>query len=88
MAAYPNAKVILNTRDPDKWLASMEKTFYVLMSWKSIDFLGPWDPVRSSPQASPFNAPFFQTDSRLGHHRSLILDSETNRQYLDQKRHV
>ncbi len=36
---------MLNTRDPDSWLVSMEKTLYVLMSWKSMDYIGPFDPV-------------------------------------------
>jgi Sulfotransferase domain len=58
MAAYPNAKVVLNTRDPDKWLASMEKTFYVLISWKSMDFLGPWDPVRVTHKRALWVPPF------------------------------
>lgn len=44
LAAYPKAKVILTNGDPDKWLLSMEKTFYVLLSWK-WDILFPLDPV-------------------------------------------
>jgi hypothetical protein len=53
IAAYPNAKVVLNTRDPDKWLQSMGKTFYVIMSWKSMAFLGPLDIVRNTSFTSP-----------------------------------
>jgi hypothetical protein len=29
--AYPNAKVILSNRDPDKWLASMETAYYKIL---------------------------------------------------------
>jgi hypothetical protein len=32
-AAYPNAKVVLTNRDPDKWLVSMLSTIYVILSW-------------------------------------------------------
>lgn len=49
IAAYPSAKVVLNTRDPDKWLVSMEKTFYILINWTAVDFLGLFDPVKNSP---------------------------------------
>lgn len=33
VAAYPNAKVILTNRDPDKWLVSVLNTIYVILSW-------------------------------------------------------
>jgi len=35
----------------------MEKTFYVIIGWKSIDYLGPFDMVRISisPQLFPHN---------------------------------
>lgn len=33
VAAYPNAKVVLTNRDPDKWLASILSTIYVILSW-------------------------------------------------------
>jgi len=33
IAAYPNAKVVLTNRDPDKWLASILGTIYVILSW-------------------------------------------------------
>jgi hypothetical protein len=45
---------VLNTRDPDEWLVSMEKTFYVIIGWKSIDYLGPFDMVRISISPQPF----------------------------------
>jgi hypothetical protein len=33
VAAYPNAKVVLTNRDPDKWLVSILSTIYVITSW-------------------------------------------------------
>lgn len=44
--AYPNAKVILSTRDVDKWLKSMRQSVDSAIQWKSFDWLAPWDPVR------------------------------------------
>ena len=34
MAAYPEAKVILNTRPPDDWVASFDKTIW--SHWKKV----------------------------------------------------
>jgi hypothetical protein len=34
IAAYPNAKVVLNTRDVNAWLQSMETSFYAILNWK------------------------------------------------------
>jgi len=34
--AYPKAKVILSNRDPDKWLGSMESSYYRVLT--SADF--------------------------------------------------
>ena len=39
LAAYPNAKVILNTRDPNAWLISMRRTLLPLFRWKSFRLL-------------------------------------------------
>ena len=44
--AYPEAKVILTTRDVDKWLESMKQSVDSAVRWKSFDWLAPWDPVR------------------------------------------
>jgi len=33
IAAYPNAKVVLGVRDPDKWVASVETSFYTILGW-------------------------------------------------------
>jgi Sulfotransferase domain len=43
--AYPNAKVVLNTRDVDKWLPSMETSYYTILSWKSWQILSILEPV-------------------------------------------
>lgn len=34
LAAYPRTKVILTTRDTDKYIASIEKTFYEISGWE------------------------------------------------------
>ncbi|KAI9750791.1 MAG: hypothetical protein M4579_006312 [Chaenotheca gracillima] len=42
-AAYPEAKVVLTTRDPDKWLASMRSTIFEVNAWRSYRILRPFD---------------------------------------------
>jgi hypothetical protein len=42
---YPDAKVILTERDPDKWIKSMQKTLYLVHSWSSWDLVKHWDPA-------------------------------------------
>jgi hypothetical protein len=34
LAAYPNAKVIITSRPVDRWLLSVENSFYAILSWK------------------------------------------------------
>jgi Sulfotransferase domain len=34
LAAYPDAKVVLTTRDVEKWLPSMERSYYKILAWK------------------------------------------------------
>lgn len=44
LAAYPDAKVVLTTRDPDKWIASMESSFYRIIDspvWKVLPYVLP-----------------------------------------------
>jgi len=56
IAAYPNAKVILTNRDPDKWLASILSTIYVILSWDWERRCIPYIMVRLSlanPNPSP-----------------------------------
>ncbi|CZR59388.1 uncharacterized protein PAC_09280 [Phialocephala subalpina] len=46
IAAYPNAKVVLGVRDPDKWMASVENSFFKVLGWPSYRFITTWiDPV-------------------------------------------
>ncbi|KAF5232799.1 hypothetical protein FANTH_12810 [Fusarium anthophilum] len=47
IAAYPNAKIILTTRDVDKWQHSMKESVDVAAKWKTFDYLASWDPVGS-----------------------------------------
>lgn len=34
LAAYPDAKVVLTTRDPDAWVASVNRSFHEILSWR------------------------------------------------------
>ncbi|KAI9726319.1 MAG: hypothetical protein M1828_001593 [Chrysothrix sp. TS-e1954] len=43
IATYPNAKVLLTTRDPDRWLTSMEQSFYVILGWRAFHLLAALD---------------------------------------------
>lgn len=49
-AAYPEAKVILTNRDPDSWLESMKKTFFVVTEWKTLPLITRWDKVSQYPR--------------------------------------
>ncbi|MCJ1360725.1 MAG: hypothetical protein MMC33_010734, partial [Icmadophila ericetorum] len=39
IAAYPEAKVVLTTRNPDSWIRSMETVYYSILRWYT------WNPV-------------------------------------------
>jgi hypothetical protein len=43
--AYPNAKVVVSTRDVDRWLRSMRESVDSAVEWKSFDWIAPWDSV-------------------------------------------
>ncbi|KAM0259793.1 hypothetical protein ACHAPA_010539 [Fusarium lateritium] len=47
LKAYPNAKVILTTRDVDKWLFSMKQSVDASFIWFAMTFnwLAPFDPI-------------------------------------------
>lgn len=45
--AYPEAKVILNTRDADDWLKSMNQTLFKVLRWPSWKILRYTDPKLS-----------------------------------------
>lgn len=42
--AYPDAKVILNTRDADGWMESMRSTIFAVIQWPSWQILRYTDP--------------------------------------------
>lgn len=44
IAAYPEAKIILNVRDADKWLQSMQKSLFIVFNWQSWRILRYTDP--------------------------------------------
>ncbi|RAH41732.1 uncharacterized protein BO95DRAFT_467623 [Aspergillus brunneoviolaceus CBS 621.78] len=43
--AYPEAKVVVSTREVDRWLWSLRQSVDSAVSWKSFDWLAPWDPA-------------------------------------------
>lgn len=47
--AYPEAKVVLNYRDVDKWLESMDTSAGVVLRWESWDWISSWDPALAEP---------------------------------------
>lgn len=49
IAAYPDAKVVLNTRDVDAWLRSMENTAGRVLRWRGWATLAKWDPALIGP---------------------------------------
>jgi len=34
LEAFPNAKVVLTQRDPDKWLDSIDNSIHRILNWK------------------------------------------------------
>jgi len=49
IALYPEAKVVLTIRDPDKWLASMSRTALEVFQWPSWKWIAPSDPALVKP---------------------------------------
>jgi hypothetical protein len=49
IAAYPEAKVILNNRDVDAWLRSMDGTAGRTLRWRGWATLAKWDPALIGP---------------------------------------
>ncbi|KAL8853086.1 MAG: hypothetical protein Q9221_002117 [Calogaya cf. arnoldii] len=49
LAAYPKAKVILTNRDVDRWLKSMDSTFYAVMRWRTMGLVAYLDPAFLGP---------------------------------------
>jgi hypothetical protein len=49
IAAYPDAKVVLGTRDSDKWVISMQKTVFEVFSWPSWAWIAPYDSSFARP---------------------------------------
>ena len=42
---YPDAKVVLSTRDVDRWMTSMKESVDVAIKWRSFDWLAWFEPV-------------------------------------------
>lgn len=46
LAKYPNAKVILTTRDIDSWDVSVRQSIFKILEWKTLPYISALDPVR------------------------------------------
>lgn len=55
LAAYPNAKVILTTRDRAAWLRSMQRFILEILSWRSMRLLSYLDPEFTGPYQALLN---------------------------------
>lgn len=49
IAAYPDAKIVLSTRDVDAWLRSMDSTAGHCLRWRGWATLAKWDPALVGP---------------------------------------
>lgn len=43
---YPDAKIILTSRDEDSWVKSIEDVFVEMLNWKTMAFMRKIDKVR------------------------------------------
>ena len=60
-AAFPKAKVILTTRDPDSWVRSMNSSYY-----RVLDILQWWNPlVHYDPVCFSFVLRFMNTHKKI-----------------------
>lgn len=55
LSAYPNAKVILTTRDRTAWLHSMQSFILQILSWRSMRLLSYLDPEFTGPYQALLN---------------------------------
>lgn len=71
--AYPNAKVVLSTRDVDKWMLSMKESVDLAIKWKSFDWLAPFEPVCLSCLAVPIiYGRKSSADKQKARHRPMV----------------
>ena len=49
LEAYPEATVVLTTRDVESWVGSLERSFYAVLSWKRWAWLETLDHVKLPP---------------------------------------
>ena len=59
IAAYPKAKIVLSTRDPDSWHRSMVATIWATYTWPSFRVLSYLDPSIVGPMMR-FHGVFFE----------------------------
>ncbi|OKP01412.1 hypothetical protein PENSUB_7402 [Penicillium subrubescens] len=55
LSAYPNAKIILTTRDRAAWLRSMQRFILEILSWRSMRLLSYLDPEFTGPYQALLN---------------------------------
>lgn len=84
--AYPEAKVVLTTRDVDAWLKSMQSTAGTCLAWPTWSYVAPWDKSLTGPWWSFANVvmphaygtlnDFYSLDcpprSKFGEHNELV----------------
>ncbi|PYI11622.1 hypothetical protein BO78DRAFT_443746 [Aspergillus sclerotiicarbonarius CBS 121057] len=78
--AYPEAKVILSTRDVDKWLGSMQNSVDRAVKWRSFDWVAGWDTKVINPwwkyhtfthSLRPLIAPHGERQAYLDHYARI-----------------
>lgn len=67
MDVYPDAKIILTTRDPESWVPSMQRSLYAILRMKRLKLLALFDWVRTHTYIPTTDHP-----SRLQHNNTCI----------------
>ncbi|KAI0485178.1 P-loop containing nucleoside triphosphate hydrolase protein [Xylariaceae sp. FL0804] len=83
IAAYPHAKIVLTTRDVDKWQRSMTESVDAAAKWRSFDWLARWDPARQDLIGQWWRYHMFQHSLR-----PMLAPHGERQAYLDHYRHI
>lgn len=86
MAAYPDAKIILNIRDVEGWAKSIDGSFYTIVNWKRWSLLELIDLVRQCNSFSFAQAPHHADAFSEANGASLHADTENHSCMLDRRR--
>ncbi len=91
VAAYPDAKVILTNRNPDKWVTSMRKTVFEVVSWPSWKMVAHYDQAITAPWysfARTILASFPGGGDRREDYMSSVYAGLARRRFLEHYDHV